>query len=339
MLVLSILASTFFASLAFTWMLRNYAIKNSLIDIPNHRSSHSIPTPRGGGVAIVIATTISLCCFFFLDFISLREILCFLGAGLLIAVIGFADDHGHIPASFRLIFHFAAAAWGLYWLEGFPVITIFYEPIDIGFLGEIFALLYLVWLLNLYNFMDGIDGIASIEAITVCVGALILHFLTSDTQTWVIIATLLTAVSGFLIWNFPPAKIFMGDAGSGFIGLTLGLLSIHSAFFNPDFFIAWLILLALFIVDSTLTLLRRICSGQKVHEAHRSHAYQYASRLFKSHKLISLSVGAINLCWLLPIALLVALGKYNSFVLLLIAYIPLVLAAIYFKAGATNQKV
>jgi len=141
------------------------------------------------------------------------------------------------------------------------------------------------------------------------------------------------AVAGFLLWNFPPAKIFMGDAGSGFLGITLGLFSIQAAHIAPQFFYSWLILLGVFIVDATWTLIRRFLRGEKVYEAHRSHAYQFASRQYLSHKTVTLAVAAINTCWLLPIALWVGLGNLNGLLGLMIAYLPLWLLAVHFKAG------
>lgn len=139
------------------------------------------------------------------------------------------------------------------------------------------------------------------------------------------------------MWNFPPAKIFMGDAGSGFLGLVLGLFSIQAAWIKPQFFWSWLILLGVFIVDASWTLARRFLRGEKVYEAHRSHGYQFASRHFGAHKPVSLGIAAINVVWLLPIALWVGLGNLEGLTGLILAYSPLILLAIQFKAGAKEQ--
>ena len=140
-------------------------------------------------------------------------------------------------------------------------------------------------------------------------------------------------VVGFLVWNFPPAKIFMGDAGSGFLGIVLGLLSIQAAWVNPFFLWSWLILLAVFITDATWTLFRRLLRGDKVYQAHCSHAYQYAARFYGSHKKVSLAVAIINFVWLLPLALGVALNQLNAGFALILAYLPLVVLVIIFRAG------
>jgi Fuc2NAc and GlcNAc transferase len=317
------------ASIAFTGLLRRYALAASLLDIPNARSSHSLPTPRGGGVAIVVVFMLGNLILFQCGLLSSTALCAFLGAGAWIAVVGFIDDHQHIPARWRLLAHFIGAAWGLFWL-GLPTLSLF--GIDFTTVGYVLAAFYLVWLLNLYNFMDGIDGLASIEAIGVCVGGVLL-LLGTDSTDYYNLLLLIMAVAGFLLWNFPPAKIFMGDAGSGFLGITLGLFSIQAAHQSPQLFYSWLILLGVFIVDATWTLTRRFLRGEKVYEAHRSHGYQFASRQYSSHKTVTLAVAAINVCWLFPIALWVGLGDLNGLLGLMIAYLPLWLLAIHFKAG------
>lgn len=167
-------------------------------------------------------------------------------------------------------------------------------------------------------------------------GALFCVLGTPAVAAWGAPMLLLAAVAGFLCWNFPPARIFMGDAGSGFLGLMLGLLSIQAAWINPDFFWAWLILLGVFVVDATLTLLRRLARRQKLYEAHRSHAYQYASRKYGGHRSVTIAVGVINLLWLLPLAMLVGLGYVDGSFGLLVAYAPLISLAFHFKAGAAE---
>jgi Fuc2NAc and GlcNAc transferase len=320
-------------SLSLTWVLRRYALSRSLMDIPNARSSHSIPTPRGGGVAIVLAFTLAMLMLFVAGLMTSREVLAIAGAGSLIAIIGFMDDHGHIAARWRLVGHFAAAAGLLWCFGGLPVIEIFGHAYDLGWLGHILAAFYLVWLLNLYNFMDGIDGIASVEAICVCLGACLLYWVSGAADLIWAPLLLAAAVAGFLFWNFPPAKIFMGDAGSGFLGIVLGGLSIQAAWVSADLLWGWLILLGVFIVDATFTLFRRLIRGDKVYEAHRSHAYQYASRLFGSHLKVTVVVSLINLLWLLPIALGIVLLDLNASFGLILAYAPLVALAIRFRAG------
>ncbi|MBH3350794.1 MraY family glycosyltransferase [Pseudomonas putida] len=316
-----------------TGMLRRYALSRSLLDIPNERSSHTLATPRGGGLSFVITFLVALSVLGGWGYVTPSVLVSLLGAGGLVALVGFMDDHGHIAARWRLLGHFIAAGWGLFWIGGLPPITIFGVPLSAAWLSIIIGLLYLVWLLNLYNFMDGIDGIASIEAICVCLGGSLLYWLTGHAQEAVLPMLLAATVAGFLVWNFPPARIFMGDAGSGFLGIVLGLLALMAGWINPLLFWGWLILLGVFVVDATFTLARRLLRGDKVYQAHRSHAYQYASRRYAGHRPVSLAVAAINLGWLLPVASAVVLLKLDGALGTMVAYAPLVVLALIYQAG------
>lgn len=321
------------SSFLMTEGLRRYALAKSIIDVPNARSSHAVPTPRGGGVAIVVSFLLALVALGAMGSLTLPLVLGLAGSGGLIAIIGFMDDHGHIAARWRLLGHFIAAGWGLFWLNGLPPVTLLGVEVDLGWGGAIVAALYLVWLLNLYNFMDGIDGIASVEAISVCLGACLLYWISGFEQLMVLPMILIMSVSGFLYWNFPPAKIFMGDAGSGFLGIVLGLLSLQAAWASSQLFWCWLILLGVFVVDATFTLIRRLVRGERVYEAHRSHGYQFASRRVGGHLPVTLAVLFLNVCWLLPVAVFVMLFDLDGFIGLLVAYLPLVCLAVACNAG------
>lgn len=325
------------ASFLMTWLLRRYAIASSLMDMPNMRSSHSVPTPRGGGVAIVLSFLLTLPVLAFWGAVEWSDTWALLGAGALVAGVGFLDDHGHIAARWRLLAHFTAAGWALAWIGGMPPVQLAGTAFDLGWLGHILAAFYLVWMLNLYNFMDGIDGIASVEAVCACLGACLVYGLMGHSGLMVAPLLLVVAVLGFLYWNFPPARIFMGDAGSGFLGLILAVLSLQAAWVDPGLLWVWLILLGVFIVDATFTLGRRLLRGDKVYEAHRSHAYQYASRLYGRHLPVTLSVVAINLLWLLPVAACVAWWQLNGLLGLIVAYIPLIVLAVRFHAGELEK--
>ncbi len=284
-------------------------------------------------MAIVLAFLLALLLLGFLHAVPFNSLIAIGGSGSLIALIGFMDDHGHIAARWRLLGHFSASAWALLWMDGIPTIGVFGYGVNLGWLGSVLAVIYLVWMLNLYNFMDGIDGIASVEAISVCLGACLLYWLSGVEELMWPPLLLAMAVAGFLVWNFPPAKIFMGDAGSGFLGIALGVMSIQAAWVSSQLLWAWMILLGVFVVDATFTLIRRLVRGDKVYEAHRSHAYQFASRLYGKHLPITLGVAVINVFWLLPIALCVVLLDIDGVWGLMLAYCPLIVLAIKFHAG------
>jgi len=328
-----------FLSWLLTAALRRYALSRQLLDHPNARSSHTVPTPRGGGVAIVTAFVVGLLPLVYSGHVQPSGAWALLGAGTLVALVGFVDDHRHIAARWRLAAHFIAAAWALAWLGGLPPLPLAAAALDLGLFGAALTAVFLVWLLNLYNFMDGIDGIAGIEAITVALPGAALWWLAAGSTDASVPVLVAAAALGFLPWNFPPARIFMGDAGSGFLGIVLGVLAVWSAHQQPQLFWSWVILLGAFVVDATVTLLRRLYRRERVYEAHRSHAYQYASRRHGEHRVVTLAVGAINLLWLAPLAVVVTFRWLDGPVALAIAYAPLVALAYHYKAGAKELQV
>ncbi|WP_223529817.1 MraY family glycosyltransferase [Pseudomonas sp. BF-B-26] len=334
-----LLAAVFIVSWGLTFVLRRYALAKSLMDIPNERSSHVVPTPRGGGVAIVVSFVLALPALYGFGLLEFNLFYGLLGSGLLVALIGFADDHGHIAARWRLLGHFVAAVWALCWMGGMAPVSMFGMGIQLGWVGSVLAAIYLVWMLNLYNFMDGIDGIASVQAIFVCLAGCVISLMAGNQSVLFVSLFLSSAVAGFLLWNFPPARIFMGDAGSGFLGMVLGVLSLYVAWSNSALMWGWLILLAVFTVDSTVTLLRRLVRGEKIYQAHRSHAYQYASRHFASHKVVTLGVTCINVFWVFPMAVLVAKGYLDGFTGLIATCLPLVFLAFRFSAGKAELQI
>ncbi len=337
MMTSTVLALCAFAALAVAWLLtgamRRYALASQLIDRPNERSSHRVPTPRGGGVAIVATFLVGLGALALAGQVESRLAIALVASGLVVAVLGFLDDRSSLPARQRFLGHLVAAIWVIVWLGGLPDIPVFGFQVNLGYLGPVLSLVFLAWMVNLFNFMDGIDGIASVEAITVSLGGAWLWHATGTGDGWVAAVLFAACVAGFLAWNFPPARIFMGDAGSGFLGLAVATFALWCGRGTPVLFWSWLILSGCFMVDATTTLVRRVRRGDRFSEAHRSHAYQYASRLHGSHRMVTLAVLALNMLWLLPIAALVAYGRLDGALGLVIAYAPLVALAFRYKAG------
>jgi Fuc2NAc and GlcNAc transferase len=204
----------------------------------------------------------------------------------------------------------------------------------LGFLGYGIASIYIVWLINLTNFMDGIDGLAGVETVTVCLGGGLLWWMVKpgfgESLTPLLLAS---AMAGFLVWNWPPARIFMGDAGSGFLGLMFAGFSLAAARMAPPLLWSWLILLGVFVVDATATLISRLARREKFYQAHRTHAYQHAAQRCGAHRPVILVIAAINLGWLLPLALIVAVGRLDGFIGVMISYSPLVASAYWLRAG------
>jgi len=330
-----IILSTFAFACMGTFLLRRHALQKNLLDIPNHRSSHTIPTPRGGGVAIVISFFIAIIAGLALDKVKLDVSIALIGAGLVVALIGFMDDLKPLSAKIRMAAHSIASAWAIAWIGPIKSIELPFMNLDFGIIGLAISLLFLIWMLNLYNFMDGIDGIASVEAISVCLLYVVLMISGTETSnTTFILLSLAAATLGFLVWNYPKAKIFMGDAGSGFLGITLGILVISTS--SPTTLWCWLILLGAFITDATFTLIRRLINKEKLYLAHRSHAYQHAVLIHGSHSLVTNSVLLLNLFWLFPLSALAYHKKIDGIYALLIAYIPLLVLCVRYKAGSSS---
>ncbi|MEW6647256.1 MAG: glycosyltransferase family 4 protein [Pseudomonadota bacterium] len=330
-------AFTLLAAFVLTGMLagiyRSYAMRHGIMDVPTQRSSHVRATPRGGGGAIIVGLVAVVAWLWWQGSVSSDMLWVLLVAGGGVGGIGWLDDLYRVSVRGRMVVHFLSAVALIMLLGGIPKLPLFGQAVELGGFGYVLTLLYIVWLLNLYNFMDGIDGIAGIEALTVCVGALVIFSVGGAVGNPGLLLALAGAVSGFLIWNFPRACLFMGDSGSGFIGVLFAAISLQAGMVAPELIFVWLILLGCFVVDATMTILFRFARGERIHEAHRDHAYQHAALRHKSHIMVSLSVGAINLVWLLPVAVLVSRQVVGPVVGLAVAYMPLVFVCLHYKAG------
>ena len=317
-----------------TLFIRKSALKTNRLDVPNERSSHTSPTPRGAGLAVVVAFLLGLIALLVENTISDEVFLAIAIPGVVVALIGWLDDRGHLTsAKWRLIGHFACASLAVWLTGGLPELPLVNSTIDFGLAGDIAAVVYLVWMLNLFNFMDGVDLITGVQTVTTSAGVAMLLFVSTESDLWKVFVVLAASISGFLFFNLPPAKIFLGDVGSGFIGFTTAVISLVVAEEEPLVAWAMIILLAVFVTDATITLLRRLLSREHVYVAHRTHAYQNLSKKLNRHLPVSLGVGAINLFFLLPIARLVVESEIIPIFGLLISYVPLAIVAALLNAG------
>jgi len=300
LILVSGVAGFFLFALIITGLVRKYSIKNALIDVPNERSSHSIPTPRGGGLSIALSVLLVIGLLFLGGWTDIATALGI--GGLIVVIIGWIDDHRHVPALWRAISYFIAAGWAIYCLGGLERIQLGSQAMSLGSIGTFLAIFWIVWLTNLYNFMDGTDGMAGSEAICISLFAGAIFWSVGETGLAIFCLAILMSTCGFLYWNWPPAKIFMGDVGSCLLGFVFGVLSIVGEKAGTITIAIWLILLAVFIGDATLTLLMRILRGEKWYQAHKSHAYQRWVQMGASHKRLVLSVLLINVMILWPMA-------------------------------------
>lgn len=290
-----VLLAAFAASALLTGMVRRYALARSVLDIPNDRSAHVVPTPRGGGLAIATVLLGGLAVAGFVGAVARDFAVAVVGGGILVALVGWIDDHRPLSARWRALAHFAAAAWAVLWLHGLPRLRFGLVDVPLGIAGTVLAVVGIVWAVNLYNFMDGIDGIAGGEAVSAGGAGALLLLAVGDRGLALAAGLVVAASAGFLVWNWAPAKIFMGDVGSGLLGFVFGTLAVESENFGALPLAAWVLLLGVFVLDATVTLARRVMRGESWHAAHSQHAYQRAARAGRRHARVSGAVLVINL--------------------------------------------
>jgi len=302
-----------------SWLLasrvRLYAL-DRLLDIPNERSSHSSPTPRGGGLAIAFTALGGIILAAMWNWIDWNLAIALTGGGSMIAAVGWIDDHRDLPALVRFAVQFLSAAWAMFWLGGLPGLTVGSTQLSLGIAGIPLGVIGIVWAINLYNFVDGIDGLAAGEAVTTgMIGGLIL--LAMGHYGLAMVSLLIAAANaGFLPLNWAPAKLFMGDVGSGMLGYLFAVLAIASENAGAVPLLIWVLLLGAFVFDATVTLCRRIAHGERWYHAHHSHAYQRMVQAGRSHAQVSSMILAINfvlaalaiVAWLRPTFFMVAIG-------------------------------
>ena len=310
------------------WLLRHSWMKR-LIDRPNVRSSHSIPTPRGGGLSIVLATTCGLAILVADGLLPTHLSVVLVLGGLSVAAVGFWDDVHSAPISVRMLVHLGSTAAALYLLGNATTIRVGEWAAELGWAGPFFWLIAIVWVVNLFNFMDGIDGIAASEAAFILLGAAALGLFAAHCSPAQVAPALLAGAAclGFLRWNWPPASIFMGDIGSGYLGYTIGVIAFDLSQNTAINFCAWLILGGVFLVDATLTLLRRLFRGERIYQAHRTHAYQWLARRWGSHSRVTIAVLLVNLLWLYPCAAFAVEFPESAGWICVLALAPLTVAA------------
>lgn len=271
-------------SFLLTYFIKEYAIKKSLVAQVTERSSHTVPTPHGGGIALAITWFIGLSYLFIINQIEPNLFYALL-FGVVISIVSFFDDIYELSPKLRLIIQAIVAIGGLYFLGGFETLTFGIFDIQNSIFTNIFAFLMIIWFINLYNFLDGINGYAGSEAIFLSLAGFILfggnHFL-----------VLAVAVLGFLYWNWNKAKIFMGDVGSTLLGYNVAIFTIYYANQEPTNFWIWIILFSVYWFDATLTLIRRKLNKERLSLAHKKHAYQRLTQAGWSHyKVTNYSIG------------------------------------------------
>lgn len=317
-------------------LVRRHALMLRLVSHPNHRSSHVAPTPHGGGLGIVMGGSFAG---LWLSWQSgSASGFAITGLALALAVVGFIDDIRHLPARLRFAVQLAVCGGLLLALGVITPMNDTAPPLSGG--QVLFAVLLLVagtWWINLFNFMDGIDGLAGSQAVFMVLAGAALSGISntasgeSATVAWML--SIAAATAGFLMLNWPPAKIFMGDVGSTYLAfmiLAFALMTVKAGWLGYE---PWLILGAVFLADTTVTLMRRMLAGERWSEAHRSHAYQQLARRLGAHRPVTLFAMMINTVWLAPLAWASIVYPSWGWSLVFMAYLPLVVMALMLGAG------
>ncbi|UAA39669.1 glycosyltransferase family 4 protein [Paraneptunicella aestuarii] len=304
-----------------------------MLDVPNERSSHQVPTPRGGGAALIVTYFIGLVAIYVKDVITNPMFLALILGGGFIAWIGWIDDKRGVAAKWRLLVQSIAAVFALIMLHDVPELPfVDYFP-WLEYVGYVVAAVAIVWSTNLFNFMDGINGLAGFEALFVSFGAAIILYTSGEDFHTASLLVLSFSTLGFLIFNFPKARIFMGDVGSSFLGFTMAIYAIGASSEDVISPWSWVILYGYFVVDSTITLITRMLTGQRWLAAHNLHAYQKWTRKLGSHTKVTLFIFIINVVWLFPMAWLATRFYDYSFFIAIAALLPIAIGVTGSKAG------
>lgn len=331
--LLLLLVALISVSTAAAWLLMARRLR--WVDYPNERSSHRIPTPGSGGVAIVAAFAV----FAMVDGGILREWQDALAAvaAIALAITGITDDFLRLSIRVRVVLQVLAIAALWPKLMTMPVLLL---PAGLSLGGVVLSLVLgcaVLWLINLYNFMDGIDGLAAMQAVFTGLALALLTVLQGHALNDLSPLALVAAVAGFLAFNIAPARLFMGDIGSYFIGFTLAVIGLRHVQAGIITYWQLAILLGTFVVDSTTTLLGRLLAGAVWYHPHRSHAYQLLAWRWSSHGRVVLLYAAVNVLWLLPLAWLGGRYPDQSFWLLMVAWLPLVVAVRWIRNALMSR--
>lgn len=327
---ITLLTLLFTTAAVLTPVFVSYAKKLALLDYPEDRSSHTEVTPTGGGIIVLLTYLVNLLILEHQQVISTPLTMLLTISSLSLASVCFLDDMRSVSIKWRLAMQIIVIAIAVYYLQPDFVSqhSVIGHYLVLGLL--VFSFL---WLVNLYNFMDGIDGFASSEAIFICLSMSLLLAQAQQWYTMWLYLSLSIIVNGFLVWNWSPAKVFLGDTGSAFLGFILGCLTLLSVKANTNIFWPAIILFATFVADATVTLLRRMLTGQRFYHAHRSHVYQRLAKRFNSHAKVCWLYTAVNVLWLLPLAFCAFYYPQRGVLIATIAYFPLFTMAYVLDGG------
>lgn len=298
---------------------RPLAERFGIVAVPNERTLHAKATVRGGGVVVALVFLTGMGLLFASGELPARWFAALFVGGLVIALVGFVDDIVHLGTRVRLVVHGALGIWAVAWIGDLHLVGG-----GLGWLIYPISVVAVMWMINLFNFMDGIDGMAGSGALFLAVAAWLLADPSALSSPLLLLGV---ASAGFLVFNWPPAGLFMGDSGSGFLGYTFAVCILASVSVDQLSLCTWLVLLAYFLGDTTTTLLIRIATVDHWLGTHRSHAYQNLARVWDNHRRVTMLVIVFHLVWCLPLAIAATTWPSLGPVLVAIALAPPILLA------------
>jgi Fuc2NAc and GlcNAc transferase len=326
--LLSFLLTNYYRKFAFHW---------NILDYPNIRSSHQEPVPRGAGIAFFITMNVVLGILVYTKQLTLKYTYPVFLGGPSVVLLGYWDDLRSVPALIRLFVHFLVALFIFSLISGGLT-----KEVEISFLPawpwlvQAFCILFIAWFINLYNFMDGADGLACSIGMVGAGLIATLSFIQGNMDLAIIYAVLAYALAGFLVFNWQPARVFMGDSGAYYLGYIFGSLALVSKMYYDSSLYVHLIIFGFFIVDATWTLFRRVLRFEKVYTAHKLHAFQKLMDRGWGHARVTSLYILVTILWLFPMAGLSMSFKDYSFFFLVVAYIPIFAFILWIKAGAKS---
>ncbi|MDG2258406.1 MAG: hypothetical protein P8L68_07925 [Paracoccaceae bacterium] len=303
----------FTSTILFASIWKSIALHYGIASTPNHRTLHAGAIPVGGGIAIVMGWILTASILLWDGAINPSIYIGLLVGGGFMSVIGLIDDAIDLSARLKLLAHIVGTLWCLYWFGGVPPFDFLGLAVNPGWIGYPIAGIIILWMINLFNFMDGADGMLAscISFIGISMGGFLL--LEGDYGNAALLFLVSAASMGFLVFNWPPASMFMGDAGSVFFGLLIPMLIISTVVVHSALFWIWIIICGYVLTDTTTTLILRLIFVRPFLDAHRHHAYQSLAHRSGDHRHVTLTVIAIQVLWLLPIALLTYwVGAYGA---------------------------
>ncbi len=316
---MTVLVISFVMSLVGVLLYLSIAPRLGLIDRPNDRSLHGRPTVVGAGLPVVLAILLG---WMLAPGLPLGAPLILAALALGLAMVGLLDDRYRLPSTPRLVIYGVASL-------AFVVVETSFDLAAVTL-----AVLAMLWMVNLFNFMDGADGFAGLQALLVAVAMGLLSVFAGQQQLALLWCVMAAALLPFLGFNWPPARCFMGDAGSVPLGFLLGAGGLVGMARDPQLGVGWLILMMPFLLDATATLVIRLFQGHPPHEAHRDHSYQRLVRRLGSPLPLDLGLAVLHLAWLFPLAMTAMWQPLFTPILVIFSAIPSLLLLVYMRRPA-----